>query len=74
MLALQCLVEEDNDKRTIISLREIGDGKLMSKKSKQVQLKDFEKNQMKSNNKKTRKKKLTMILKIYTKVKFQKVV
>ena len=41
------LVEEDNDKRTIISLREIGDGKLMSKKSKQVQLKDFEKNQMK---------------------------
>ena len=41
------LVEEDNDKRTIISLREIGDGKLMSKKLKQVQLKDFEKNQMK---------------------------
>ena len=41
------LVEEDNDKRTIISLREIGDGKLMSKKLKQAQLKDFEKNQMK---------------------------
>ena len=68
------LVEEDNDKRTIISLREIGDGKLMLKKLKQVPLKDFEKNQMKLNNKKKQKKKLTMILKIYTKVKFQKAV
>ena len=45
------LVEEDNDKRTIISLREIGDGKI-DVKDVEVPSKDCEKNQMRLNNRK----------------------
>ena len=45
------LVEADNDKRTIISLREIGDGKISVEELEQMQLKDFKKNQMKMNEK-----------------------
>ena len=48
--------------------------KLMLKKLKQALLKDFEKNQMKLNNKKKLKKRQMMILKIYIKVKSQKTV
>ena len=67
------LVEEDNDKRTIISLREIGDGKINVKDVEASAIKRLRKSQTKQKNKKRLKKILTMILKIYIKVKFQKV-
>ena len=37
------LVEEDNDKRTIISLREIGDGKISVKELEQSAIKRLQK-------------------------------
>ena len=68
------LVEEDNDKRTIISLREIGDGKIDVKEIEASAIKRLRKEPDEIEQQEEQKKKLTTILKIYIKVKFQKVV
>ena len=70
---IQMLVPEDNDKKTIISLREIGEGKVLVDDLKKSAVLRLRKEPDENYSKKWLKKMRMMSLKVYIKVKFPKV-
>ena len=68
------LVEEDNDKRTIISLREIGDGKIDVKEIEASAIKRLRKEPDEIEQQEETEEEINDDFEIYTKVKSQKAV